>query len=63
MEAAPTVDHVVLLSGDGDFALLLRKIIDTYGLTTEVYGVRDLTARSLIEASTNFYPIESALLL
>ncbi|MAI77374.1 MAG: nuclease [Deltaproteobacteria bacterium] len=63
MEAAPTVDHVVLLSGDGDFALLLKKIIDTYGVTTEVHGVRDLTARSLIEASTNFYPIESGLLL
>jgi len=63
MEKAPEVDTVVLLSGDGDFDLLLDKVKSNYRLTTQVYGVTALTAKSLINACDEFFPIDSTLLL
>ena len=63
LEAAKEVDTVVLLSGDGDFDLLLEKISKDYGVSTEVYGVPALTARSLIDASGVFHAIGEDLLL
>jgi len=63
MEIAPEVDKVILLSGDGDFSLLLEKIQSSYKVTTEVYGVKPLTANSLIAAATRFYAIDESLLL
>lgn len=62
MEAAKMIDTVILLSGDGDFDLLLKKISDDYEVTTEVYGVPALTARSLIDACTVFHPIKTDML-
>jgi uncharacterized LabA/DUF88 family protein len=62
MELAPDVDTVVLLSGDGDFDLLLEKVADKYQVTTQVYGVTALTANSLINAATDFFPIDNDLL-
>jgi uncharacterized LabA/DUF88 family protein len=63
MEAAGDVDTVVLLSGDGDFDLLLKKITKDYAVTAEVYGVPALTANSLIDSATIYYRIEEDLLL
>jgi uncharacterized LabA/DUF88 family protein len=63
MEAAKDVDTVVLLSGDGDFDLLLDKISRDYAVSTEVYGVPALTARSLIDAAGVWHRIEEDLLL
>lgn len=63
METAKEVDTVVLLSGDGDFDLLLKKISADYGVTTQVYGVHTLTANSLIEAATIYNSITEDLLL
>ena len=63
MEYAKDVDVVVLASGDGDFDLLMSKIRNDFGVSAEVYGVADLTARSLINAASKFTPIESELLL
>ncbi|GJL85922.1 MAG: nuclease [Micavibrio sp.] len=63
MEAVKDVDRVVLLSGDGDFDLLLTKIISDYGVSAEVYGVRALTAKSLIDSASIYHPIEEDLLL
>ncbi|HHJ36531.1 MAG TPA: NYN domain-containing protein [Gammaproteobacteria bacterium] len=63
MEAAKEVDTVILLSGDGDFDLLLHKVQKDYGVTTEVYGVPALTANSLIEAAGIYHHIEADLLL
>lgn len=63
MEAAAEVDTVILLSGDGDFDLLLRKVREKYGVTTEVYSVESLTAKSLIEATDVHHKIEQSLLL
>jgi len=63
MQLAGQVDTVVLLSGDGDFDLLLDKIRTDYGVSAEVYGVPALTADSLIAAAGVFHPIEADLLL
>ncbi len=63
MEAAKEVDTIVLLSGDGDFDLLLKKIRMDYNVTAQVYGVPALTANSLINAATRYQPIEEDLLL
>ncbi len=63
LEAAQDVDTVVLLSGDGDFDLLLEKIKKDYAISTEVYGVPALTANSLIEAANIYHRIDEDLLL
>src|SRR6202790_5689312 len=62
MEYAPQADVVVLASGDGDFDLLVQKVRDKYRVAVEVYGVEDLTAASLIRASSKFVPIKGHLL-
>lgn len=63
IDTAPKVDVIVLLSGDGDFDLLLDKARDVYGVTTEVYGVPALTAPSLINSTSRFIAIDDKLLL
>ena len=63
MEAAKDVDTVVLLSGDGDFDLLLEKIKKDYGVSAEVYGVPALTANSLIDSASIYHRIEEDLLI
>ena len=63
MEAANDVDAIVLLSGDGDFDLLMKKVRDDYGARAEVYGVPALTADSLVNAVTVYHRIEEDLLL
>lgn len=50
---------VVLLSGDGDFATLLEHLRIHYNITSDVYGVPDLTARSLQQAAEHFHPIHT----
>ncbi|NOQ88480.1 MAG: NYN domain-containing protein [Gammaproteobacteria bacterium] len=62
MQTAKDVDTVVLLSGDGDFDMLLEKVKSDYGVTTEVYGVPALTANSLINAASIYHRIEEDLL-
>jgi uncharacterized LabA/DUF88 family protein len=63
IEFAREADIAVLASGDGDFDLVVRKLRDAHGVEVEVYGVRKLTAASLIQAATRFVPIEGRLLL
>jgi len=63
MESAAESDVMVLASGDGDFDFLLEKITSKYATSVEVYGVRKLTAASLINAASCYTPIESSLLL
>ena len=62
MQTAKDVDTVILLSGDGDFDMLLDKVHSDYGVTTEVYGVPALTANSLIDAASIYHRIEEDLL-
>ena len=62
MDIAKEVDTVILLSGDGDFELLLKKIKSDHRVNTEVYGVPALTARALIDAADRFHAIDENLL-
>ena len=63
IEYAAKSDVIILLSGDGDFDLLLYKIRNTYAVTSEVYGVPTLTAPSLINAANRYIAIDDKLLL
>ena len=63
IEYAARSDVVILLSGDGDFDLLLNKVRSAYPVTIEVYGVHALTAPSLINAADRFIAIDDKLLL
>lgn len=60
---AADVDTVVLLSGDGDFDLLVETVRQRHSIATEVYGVPGLTSRSLIAAASTYHPIEADLLM
>jgi uncharacterized LabA/DUF88 family protein len=63
MDYAEQADVVVLASGDGDFDMLVRRIIAKYSVEVEVYGVAQLTADSLVRAASRFMPIETSLLM
>lgn len=63
MEYAELSDTVILVSGDGDFDLLTQRIRTKKNALVEVYGVKKLTANSLINSANTFIPIESDLLL
>lgn len=63
LEYAAEVDSVVLVSGDGDFDLLVDKLRVDKGKHVDVYGVAPLTADSLARAASRFIPIEGELLL
>lgn len=56
-------DTLILVSGDGDFALLASTLKERYNTRVEVYGVEALTAQSLIQAADDFTPITEQLLL
>ena len=62
MEAAPNVDHVILLSGDGDFELLIRHIKNKHQVSTQAFGVEQLTANALMNAVDSFTAIDDNLL-
>lgn len=63
IEYAGKADVIILLSGDGDFDLLLNKVRSAYSVTIEVYGVPALTAPSLINAASRFIAIDDKLLI
>ena len=62
LEMAMNVDRLILLSGDGDFDMLVEKLI-AKNKKVDIYGVPHLTADSLKKASSNFYPIDSTYLM
>ena len=57
MDLAAHSDVVVLLSGDGDFEMLIEKIQNRFKTRVEVYGVRAFTADTLIHAADKFISI------
>jgi uncharacterized LabA/DUF88 family protein len=63
LEAAPNIDVAVLVSGDGDFDLVVQKIRSAHAVNVEVYGEPKLTAASLIQAANRYIPISDELLL
>ncbi|GMQ48791.1 LabA-like NYN domain-containing protein [Vibrio sp. 10N] len=62
-EMAKDVDNVILLSGDGDFEILVDRIQQRFGTRVTVIGVAELTANHLIDAADEFVPIETPFLL
>ena len=63
LESVEQVEKIILLSGDGDFDLLVQKVIAKYGCIVEIYGVRSLTANSLINAASEFHSISEKFLV
>ena len=63
IEYAEQADVIILVSGDGDFDILVSKIRIVHGKKVEVYGVPQLTAASLMGAASEFLPIGKDLLL
>ena len=62
VENAKQLDHIVLLSGDGDFDRLLQYVSSKYQVTTQVIGVEALTAKSLIDSCDQYTKISDAFL-
>lgn len=63
MEAVANLDQVVLLSGDGDFAMLLKHIRNKHQVDTEVCSVRALTAQALINSAQQYTDIPARWLI
>ena len=57
LQIAPSLDRVILLSGDGDFDLLVDSVQTNCKVPVEVYGVEALSANSLISVASAFHPI------
>ena len=47
LDSAKEVEKIILLSGDGDFDLLVKKVIEDYDCVVDVYGVEKLTAAQM----------------
>jgi len=62
LQQAEAVDEIVLLSGDGDFDLLLQAIRQRFQCKSTVYGVPGLTAHSLINSADSYQQIADDLL-
>ena len=63
IELAEQADTIVLASGDGDFDMALARVTQRYSVVTEVYGVKALTAASLINAAQRYVPIDEEFLI
>ncbi|MGI0117921.1 NYN domain-containing protein [Zooshikella sp. RANM57] len=63
MEYASRSDVVVLATGDGDFDLLVNKVKKDFHVPVEIFGVPQLTARSLMNAASSFIAIDNSHLL
>lgn len=63
IEFGSQADVAVLASGDGDFDLVVKKLVESHEVAVEVYGTQKLTAGSLINAATQYVPIDNHLLL
>ncbi|MCP3977937.1 MAG: NYN domain-containing protein [bacterium] len=57
LDAAPRLDVVVLVSGDGDFTSLVKRV-KQMGPRVEVIGFPRNTAKSLLEAADHFTPLD-----
>lgn len=57
LEAAPRLDVVVLVSGDGDFTSLVKRV-KSMGPRVEVLAFPQNTAKSLLEAADQFQPLD-----
>jgi uncharacterized LabA/DUF88 family protein len=62
LELSDSIDHYIMLSGDGDMSMLVDTLISK-GKTVDVYGVPSLTADSLVKSASKFIPIDTSLLI
>ena len=62
LDYANRCDEIILVTGDGDFDLLVNKVRGDFGKRVSVYGVERLTARSLIQAADEFIAVNEDLL-
>ena len=63
LDYAQASDTIVLVSGDGDFDILIKKVRHKYKCNCEVLGVSNLTANSLKKESSKFTPIDESFLI
>ncbi len=63
LDYAQASDTIVLVSGDGDFDILIKKVRYKYKCNCEVLGVSNLTANSLKKESSKFTPIDESFLI
>lgn len=63
LEYAPQCERIIMLTGDGDFSMLIDKIKEKYNVSVDVYGVPTLIAESLISSADNYYPITKEYLI
>ncbi|AUI88750.1 nuclease [Vibrio azureus] len=63
IELAADVDEVILVSGDGDFCLLVERIQQRFKKKVTVYGVPKLTAQALVDCADTFVAIDEDFLL
>jgi uncharacterized LabA/DUF88 family protein len=57
LDAAPSLDVVVLVSGDGDFTSLVKRV-KAMGPRVEVIAFPRATAKALVEAADRFQPLD-----
>ena len=63
LQSVPALDRIFLLSGDGDFDLLVDAVQTNFHVPVEIYSVEALSADSLIRVASSFHPIlESSLI-
>ncbi|MCZ4294159.1 NYN domain-containing protein [Vibrio sinaloensis] len=62
-ETASQVDRVILLTGDGDFDVLVDRIQTRFATKVDVFGVPGLTAQSLIDAADHYIAIDRNLII
>ena len=54
LESVQEAEKIILLSGDGDFDILVKRLTERYGCIVDIYGVKELTAVSLINSASKF---------
>lgn len=62
LDATPDLDVVVLVSGDGDFTSLVRRV-KTLGPRVEVIAFPRHTAKALVEAADDYLPLDRKLMI
>lgn len=62
MSLASKMDVAALVSGDGDFSVLVE-FLKGQGVKVEVYAFRSNTAEELIRSASQFYPLDEQVIL
>ena len=63
LQNSPSLDRIFLLSGDGDFDLLVKTVQTNHSVPVEAFGVAALTADSLKQVVSCFHPITESMLI